>query len=46
MDSESDSLEDLALHLKHLLVIKLAMTGLLKQDLGLDRLDLLKFRSN
>ena len=46
MDSESDSLEDLALHLKHLLVIKLAMAGLLQQDLGLDWLDFLEFRSN
>jgi hypothetical protein len=46
MNSESDSLEDVALHLKHLLVIKLAMAGLLQQDLGLNRLDLLEFRSN
>ena len=46
MNSESDSLEDIALHLKHLLVIKLAMTGLLQQDMGLNRLDLLEFRSN
>ena len=46
MNSESDSLKNVTLHLKHLIVIKLAMTGLLQQDLGLNRLDLLEFRSN
>ena len=46
MNSESDRLEDVALHLKHLLVIELAVAGLLQQDLGLDWLDLLEFRSN
>jgi len=46
MNSESDCLEDIALHLKYLLVIELAMTGLLSQDLGLDWAHLLEFRSN
>lgn len=46
MNSESDRLEDVALHLKHLVVVELAMAGLLKQDLGLDWLHLLEFRSN
>lgn len=46
MNSESDSLEDVTLHLKHLLVVELAMAGLFQQDLGLDWLDLLEFRSN
>ena len=45
MNPKSDRLKDVALHLEHLLMIELAMAGLLQKDLGLDRLDLLEFRS-
>ena len=46
MNSESDCLEDIVLHLDHLVMIEFAMAGLLQQNLGLNRLDLLEFRSN
>jgi hypothetical protein len=46
MNSESDRLEYVALHLQHLVVIELAMARLLQQDLGLNWLDLLELRSN
>jgi len=46
MNSESDCLEDIALHLDDLVMIKLAMTGLIQQNLSLYWGHLLEFRSN
>ena len=43
MNSESDCLEDIALHLDHLVMIEFAMAGLLQQNLGLDWAHLLEF---